>query len=121
MAAYADDCTLSRSYCRLDSRRAVTELNKQLRLVEQWGELWQVNFAPEKTQAMVISRCPGASHAVSGQLRFGGKNLPLQDHVKVLGVSVDRSLRFDHHITAVARQTSLRVSALRRRATTLDI
>jgi len=120
VAAYADDCTLSRSYCRLDSRRAVTELNRQLRLVEQWGELWQVNFAPEKTQAMVISRSPGASHAVSGQLCFGGKSLPLQDYIKILGVAVDRSLRFDHHIAGVARQTSLRVSALRRMADTLD-
>lgn len=120
VAAYADDCTLSRSYCRLDSRRAVTELNKQLRLVEQWGEMWQVNFAPEKTQAMVISRSLGASHAVAGELCFGGKDLPLQDYIKILGVSVDRSLRFDHHIAAVTRQTSLRVSALRRVANTLD-
>ena len=120
VAAYADDCTLSRSYCRPDSQRAVSQLNRQLGLVEQWGELWQVNFAPEKTQAMVISRSPGASHAVSGQLHFGGQNLPLQDHIKILGVSVDRSLRFDHHTAAVARQTSLRVSALRRMAAVLD-
>ena len=28
-AAYADDCTLSHSYCRLDSQRAVSELNRQ--------------------------------------------------------------------------------------------
>ena len=64
VAAYADDCTLSRSYCRPDSKRAVTELSKQLRLVELWRETWQVNFAAEKMQAMVISRSPGAAHAV---------------------------------------------------------
>ena len=39
VAAYADYCTLSRSYCRPDSRRAVTELNKQLRLMKQRGEM----------------------------------------------------------------------------------
>ena len=39
VAAYADDCTLSRSYCRLDSQRAVSELNRQLRLVEEWGRV----------------------------------------------------------------------------------
>ncbi|XP_045118199.1 uncharacterized protein LOC123508528 [Portunus trituberculatus] len=89
-------------------------------MVEQWGEVWQVNFAPEKTQAMVISRSPDASHAVSGKLRFGGKCLPLQDYIKILGVCVDRSLRFDRHIAGIARQTSLRVSALRRMADTLD-
>ncbi|XP_063854308.1 uncharacterized protein LOC135096605 [Scylla paramamosain] len=82
--------------------------------------MWQVNFAPEKTQAMVISWSPGTSHAVSGQLRFGGKSLPLQEYIKILGVSVDRGLRFDHHIAVVARQTSLRVSALGRMTNTLD-
>ena len=120
VAAYADDCTLSRTYCRPDSQRAVRELNRQLRLVEQWGEMWQVSFAPEKTQAMVISRSPGASQAVSGQLCFGGKSLPLQEHIKILGVTVDRGLRFNHHVTAVARQASLRVSALRRVAGSLN-
>ena len=37
-----------------------------------------------------------------------------------LGVSIDRSLRFEYHIATVARQTSLRVSALRRMADTLN-
>ena len=33
----------------LDSQRAVRELNRQLRLVEEWGRVWQVNFALEKS------------------------------------------------------------------------
>ena len=69
---------------------------------------------------MVFSRSPGAAHTVLGGLRFGGKNLPLQDCIKILGVSVECSLCFDHHIAAVARQTYLQVSALRRMADTLD-
>ena len=69
---------------------------------------------------MIISRSLCAAHAVLEGLRFGGKNLPLQDCIKIVGVSVDRSLRFDHHITAVVRQTSLRVSTLRRMVDTLD-
>lgn len=85
-----------------------------------WGKIWQVNFAPEKTQTMVISQSPGGSYAVSGQMRFGEKSLPLQDYIKILGVSVDRGLRFDHHITVIASQTSLQVSALCRMASTLD-
>ncbi|MPC68001.1 hypothetical protein E2C01_062190 [Portunus trituberculatus] len=89
-------------------------------MVEQWGEVWQVNFAPEKTQAMVISRSPDASQAVSGELCFGGKCLPLQDYIKILGVCVDCSLHFDNHIAGIVHQTSLRVSALRRMADTLE-
>ena len=35
--AYADDCTISLSYCRQDSQRAVAAVNKQLKAVEEWG------------------------------------------------------------------------------------
>ncbi|XP_063840392.1 uncharacterized protein LOC135089096 [Scylla paramamosain] len=66
--AYADDCSLSRSYCRSDSQRTVRELNRQLRLMTEWGETWQVGIAPEKTQAMVISRSPAAPPPSSGNL-----------------------------------------------------
>ncbi|KAG0714328.1 RNA-directed DNA polymerase from mobile element jockey [Chionoecetes opilio] len=112
--AYADDCTLVCSYWRPDSQRAVSELNRQLRLVEEWGESWQVSFDSEKTQAMVISRSPDASQTVSGRLCFGGKTLPLQDHIKILGVSVDRGLRFDHHLAGAVHHVSLHVPVLRR-------
>ncbi|KAG0728296.1 hypothetical protein GWK47_032774 [Chionoecetes opilio] len=47
---------------------------------------------------MVVSRSPAAGPAVEGRLRFGGVPLPLQEAVKVLGVEVDRELRFDGHI-----------------------
>ncbi|XP_045111706.1 uncharacterized protein LOC123504866 [Portunus trituberculatus] len=110
----------SRSYCRSDSQRAFREINRQLRKVTKWGETWQVGFAPEKTQAMVISRSPAAPPAVSGHLCLGGQILPLQESIKVLGVTVDCGLRFDRHVAAVAHQASLRVSALRRMAGSLD-
>ena len=69
------------------------------------GKVWQVEFAPNKTHPMLVSRSPAASQAVEGQLQFEGVRLPLQDIIKVLGV---------------ARQTSQRVSAFRRVAGSLD-
>ena len=90
MAAYIrDDCTLPRSYCCIDSQRSLTELNRQFKLVEECGEIWQFNLVSEKTQAMVISRFPAAFQAISERVCFGGNSLPLQDHVKMLGVYVD--------------------------------
>ncbi|KAG0726550.1 hypothetical protein GWK47_000415 [Chionoecetes opilio] len=80
-----------------------------------------VTFAPEKTQAMVVSRSPAAGPEVEGKLRFGGVPLPLQEDVKVLGVEVDRELRFDSHIKHIAKKASHRVSALRRVASFLDM
>ncbi|KAK3865355.1 hypothetical protein Pcinc_029030 [Petrolisthes cinctipes] len=69
---------------------------------------------------MVVSRSPAASQAVEGKLKFGSITRPLQDHVKILGVTFDVVLRFDKHIHHIAHQASLRVSALRRVAGFLD-
>ena len=69
---------------------------------------------------MVISRSPAASQAVSGLVCFGGKCLPYEEHIKVLGLAVDSCLRFDHHAATVARQTSKRISAPCRMACNLD-
>ena len=80
----------------------------------------EVGFAPEKTQAIVIFRSPAASPAVSERMCLGSKILPLQENIKVLGATMDRGLRFDRHVTAVAQRASLRVSALRRMAGSLD-
>ena len=69
---------------------------------------------------MVVSRSPTAGPAVEGRLRFGGIPLPLQEAIKILGVEVDRGLRFDGHIKHIAQKASHRVSALRRTASFLD-
>ncbi|KAG0711866.1 hypothetical protein GWK47_019692 [Chionoecetes opilio] len=73
----------------------------------------------KKTQK-IVSRSPDAGPAVEGRLWFGGVPLPLQEAVKVLGVEVDRELRFNGHIKYIAKKASHRVSALRRVASFLD-
>ena len=120
VSAYADDCTLTKSYHRQDSQHAVEATNQQLRLIKEWGERWQVDFSQEKTQVMVVSRSPAATQAVDGQLQFGDTALSIEDHIKILGVDVDKELRFNQHIKKVAHLASLRVSALRRVAKFLD-
>ena len=120
VSAYTDDCTLSCSYSRQDSQCAVADVYQQLQAIHEWRERWQVNFAPEKTKAMVVSRSPVASQAVEGAGKFGPITLALQDHVKILGVTFDAELRFDKHIHHIAHQAFLRVSALRRVAGFLD-
>ncbi|XP_063888878.1 uncharacterized protein LOC135115794 [Scylla paramamosain] len=73
--------------------RAAEEINQQLGVIQEWGARWQVTFAPEKTQVMVVSRSPAAELAVEGGLSFGGLPLKLHESVKILGVEVDRGLR----------------------------
>ncbi len=98
----------------------VVEFSHKLNLIKELGEQWQVNFAPNKTQAMVVSRSTTALHEMEGRVWFGDTALPLEDHIRILGVDVDRKLRFGLHLQTIARQASLRVSALRRIASFLD-
>ncbi|MPC65161.1 hypothetical protein E2C01_059290 [Portunus trituberculatus] len=76
---------------------------------------------PQDTDHTVTEvQSPAAPMAVSGHLCFGGQTLPVQEHIKVLGVTMECDLRFDHHVAAVANQASLCVSALRGMAGSLD-
>ncbi len=106
VSAYADDCTLSCTYPRHESVRAAEEINQQLGVIQEWGARWQVTFAPEKKQAMVVSRSSAAEPAMEGGLSFGGLPLELQESVKILGVEVDRGLRFDRHVKHIALKAS---------------
>ena len=76
--------------------------------------MWQVGFAPEKTQAMVISRSPAASQAVSGLLGFEDRSLLFKENIKILGMAADRCLRFDPFVAVVSRPTSQRISVQRK-------
>lgn len=120
ISAYADDSTLTKSYHREDCPLVITQINNKLRSITEWGNKWQVKFAPEKTQAMVISRSPEASTAISDLLKMNDESLQLQDHISILGVDFDKELRFDKHIRKICQTASLKVTTLRRMATALD-
>ena len=120
VAAYADDCTFTTSYSREDSFQEANHVNNKLESIHDWGTIWQVNFASDKTQAMIISRSPAAKAAMRDKLSINNEAIPLQDHISILGIDVDECLRFDKHINKICQQASLKVSALRRIAKYLD-
>ena len=92
----------------------VQSVNKQLTDIMAWRDKWQVKFAPDKTQAMVISRSQEDTRQLQRRLRLGRDTIYLQDSVDILGVEVDSQLRFDRHLENVARKASQKVSLLRR-------
>ena len=120
VSAYADDCTLATPYNREDSEQVSRQISDKLKSIQEWGTLWQVNFAPDKTQAMVISRSPAAATAMRDKITMHIEAIPLQDHISILGVEIDEELRFQKHIRKVCQMASLKVSALRRMAKFLD-
>ena len=94
--------------------------NTKLNAFHEWGSQWQVNFAPNKTQAMVISRSPAASNTMANKVSMDGVHLPLLGHISILGVEIDNVLSFDKHIKKICQTASYKISALRRIANLLD-
>ena len=109
-SAYADDCTLSCSYNREEAAEVIEATNRHLSDIMAWGRRWQVKFAAEKTQAMLISRSRRDVGLLEGQLRFGEDTLAIKESINVLGVEVDSTLSFARHLESVARRASLRVN-----------
>ncbi|XP_063596231.1 uncharacterized protein LOC134773084 [Penaeus indicus] len=112
--AYADDCTLSISYQREDHDAVATNMNSKLQAIYEWGSQWQIRFAPNKTQAMVISRSPAASGVMKDTILMNNTALPLEDLISVLGIDIDSGLRFNRHVSRICKTASLKVTALRR-------
>ncbi|KAG0725267.1 Retrovirus-related Pol polyprotein from type-1 retrotransposable element R1 2 [Chionoecetes opilio] len=119
-SAYADDCTVSHSYTSEETANVIDAANRQLGDITAWGRRWQVQFAAEKTQAMVTSRSREDSRLLEGKLKFGDDTLAIKDSINILGVEVDSRLSFDRHLETVARRASLRVTLLRRVRHLLD-
>lgn len=118
--AYADDCTLTCTYEREDRQTAVEETNKYLQYITSWGKRWQVKFAPEKTQAMCISRSPGDARALQDQIKFDNDTLTMGTDMDILGVVFDCKLNFELHIKKIAHTASQKITSLRRMRHLLD-
>ncbi|MPC78165.1 hypothetical protein E2C01_072647 [Portunus trituberculatus] len=112
--AHADNCTLSWAYKRGEAQNVLQAVNRQLQDIIAWGERWQVKFAPEKNQAMVVTCSQGEADHLRGRLRLRPDTIPLQDSIEILGVEVDSRLQFDRHLDKVARSASSKVNLLRR-------
>ncbi|KAG0719442.1 hypothetical protein GWK47_050436 [Chionoecetes opilio] len=103
-----------------ETANVIDATNRQLGDITAWGRRWQVKFAAEKTQAMVISRSREDPRLLERKLKFGDDTLAIKNSINILGVDVDSRLRFDRHLETVARRASLRVTLLRRARHLLD-
>lgn len=94
LAIYADDTAI---LCRSKSATLVTRyLQRTLDELEAWLRLWRIVLNPAKSNAMLITR---RLVRPVGQLSLRSGHIPWRDEVKYLGVTFDKTLRFNTHIT----------------------
>nr|XP_053641009.1 uncharacterized protein LOC128694747 [Cherax quadricarinatus] len=97
---------------------ALSYINHQLRAISAWGNRWQVTFAPEKTQMMIVSRHhDGNAGAV---VRMNGTMLAPGEEADILGVKFDSKLTMKNHVVNLANKAARKLTALRRISHLLD-
>ena len=118
--AYADDCTLAFSCDRHDWQETTHRINQALENIAAWSSRWQVTLAPDKTQAMLISRRQDINTLPPPNIHLEGRQLQLQDSITILGVEVDSRLSFTSHAKKVAKNAAWKLSCIRRISNFLD-
>ena len=106
---FVDDVTISQTYHPEQERAMIRKMENRLVLVIKWGEMWQIAFAAQKTQLMIIWRAP-----VAVSIRFGGKTITAGEKLDILGIVYDKWLMFRQHISNIAGKAAGKLAVLRR-------
>jgi len=69
---------------------------------------------PDKSDAIIIGTHQRSfSYSNITTIDVAGSTIPLADHIKVLGVTLDKQLTFDDHVSAVCKSAYYHIRAMR--------
>ena len=102
IVAYADDAAVLVSATDLQSLQ--TRIETVLQKVQQWYTSNGLLINPTKTEYMVL----GKDNFLEVNVKEGKENISIQSkkHMKVLGVTIDQKLSWNHHITTIKAKTN---------------
>ena len=114
IVGYADDHTLLRVISdKSDRLIAALQLNDDLKVISQFGKVWQIKFTPNKTFSVLIS--------LKRDLLCSHPSLIMDDiiisevnSIKVLGFTFDSLLTWEPHITDILSHARQRAGQLYR-------
>ncbi|XP_048000297.1 uncharacterized protein LOC125237346 [Leguminivora glycinivorella] len=99
--AFADDVVMAfHGKTALEIERRA---NSALEYVRAWGVDNKLKFAPQKTNAMTITK---KLKYDTPRLTMGGIGIDMSDEIKLLGVTIDRKLTFNTHISNVCKKAT---------------
>lgn len=105
-ATYADDTALiASSESEVEASRFVqAELNK----IDEWLKRWRIAINTEKSTHVSFSLRRGDCPAVF----LNGSEIPKSDHVKYLGIHLDKRLTWKQHIKAKREQLKIKTKKM---------
>ncbi|GBP78324.1 Putative 115 kDa protein in type-1 retrotransposable element R1DM [Eumeta japonica] len=99
--AFADDVVLA--FSSESSSTIENAANEAMKIVTKWGSENKLNFAPQKTQAMVLTKKLKFQNPT---IQMAGSQINLVEEIKVLGLIIDTRLNFRSHVAAVCKSLS---------------
>ena len=109
---YADDVAVWASAQTPAAAWSMLEPRLQEMLV--WGRRWRLRFSPEKTQLVCFTRKTRWPSGSFSSVAFDGAQLEWAEHLDLLGVRLDRLLRFKQHAVHLCQRLRPTVLELRR-------
>ena len=106
---FADDTSL---YVIVDNEEdSSLKLNSDLSKISDWAELWLVNFNPNKTESMGISRKSEQSY--HSPLFMNNVQIREVDCHKHLGLIISQNLLWNVHVDEIVAKASVRLNIMR--------
>lgn len=113
---FADDTSL---YVIVeDPIHAANLLNHDLKLIHGWAKQWLVDFHPEKTESLIISKRKNKPH--HPPLHMGNTNIKEVDSHKHLGLTFSNDGSWNSHINIITEKAWKRIGSLRKNKFILD-
>ena len=106
---FADDGTLWHTGEDLD--KVKDSISRDILEVMKWTEKWRINVNISKCEVCIFSKSKIDEH--QKELNAGPNTFKYSHTPKLLGVTLDEQLKFDHHVDQVERKANGALYALR--------
>jgi hypothetical protein len=118
LISYADDCSLLYEVTHQNKHTLVDKINEDLAKLEDWGVLWHVSFAPDKTHSMLVSRRQ-VPFDIS-RLHFMSEPIGQVTEMKLVGFILDSDWTFGPMLQHVSTKDRSKLGAIFRLRHHLD-
>jgi len=118
---YADDTQLHIAISKSSASSDIQILESALSTVSSWFAHNWLSLNPDKSDAILFgTHQRNSTLAGVSSVNVAGSTIPLADHIKLLGVTFDKSLTFHNHVNLVSQSCYYHIKALRHLRNTLD-
>lgn len=103
-ALYADDTAIYTA--SKNSNAIINRLNESLLSIQQFFHKWKIKINSNKTQAILFTFDGKRRRIPTNQIKYDNHTVELQQSVNYLGITFDKKLSFEQHITKSIEKTN---------------